>query len=522
LLVGMLGILKAGAAYLPLDPGYPAERLAYMLNEAMAPVLLSQAALADRLPAHWGSLVLLDADAEEIARQPDSPPEQQLQPEHLAYVMYTSGSTGTPKGIAVTQRNVLELALDRRWRNDSQQRVLLHSPLVFDASTYEIWVPLLNGGQLVIAPAGKSDVYTLEQAIAQHQVTALWMTAGLFHLMVDECIDGFAGVKQVLAGGDVLSPAHIQRLLQRHPQLTLVNGYGPTETTTFATNHPIRAAQRMGTSVPIGAPLDNTQVYVLDATLQPVPAGVAGELYIAGSGLARGYLQRAAFSAERFVANPFGTPGSRMYRTSDVVQWLPAATEGANGTLIYLGRADQQVKIRGFRIELGEIEAALREQRSVLRAAVIAREDQPGHKQLVGYVVAMPGQQIEAAALQQALAALLPEYMVPTAIVTLDALPLTHNGKLDRKALPAPDFTPVSARGPGNALEASLCELFAEVLALECVGIDDSFFNLGGDSISAIQLVSRARRAGLLLSVGDVFQHQTVHALAAVVTPLRQ
>ncbi|MFC5743023.1 non-ribosomal peptide synthetase [Dyella tabacisoli] len=510
LLVATLGILKAGAAYLPLDPEYPAERLTYMLNDTMTPVLITHSTLLERLPSHSSCLIALDEQAEVIAQQPDSAPALDIRPGHLAYVMYTSGSTGQPKGIAVTQGNVAGLALDRRWQDASQQRVLLHSPQLFDAATYETWAPLLSGRQIVIVPPGKTDIRVLEQTIVQHGVTGLWLTAGLFHLMVDECPDAFAKVRQLIAGGDVLSSAHVQRLLERHPQLRVVNGYGPTETTTFATNHRMDAGAVQNANVPIGAPLDNTQAYVLDHRLQAVPVGVTGELYIGGNGLARGYLHRPALTAERFVASPF-TPGERLYRSGDLVRWLP------DGSLAFNGRADYQVKIRGFRIELGEIEVALRQQGTVQSAAVIVREDQPGHKQLVGYAVAAPGKIIDAAALRQALSARLPDYMVPTAIVTLQTLPLTINGKLDTRALPRPDFATVAMRDPRTPQETVLANLFADVLKLPHVGIDDSFFDLGGDSIRAIQLKARAQKAGLSFELGALFDHQSVAALAAII-----
>ncbi|WP_266167852.1 non-ribosomal peptide synthetase [Dyella subtropica] len=512
LLIATLGILKAGAAYLPLDPDYPAERLVHMLNESMAPVLVTQESLVDRLPTHWGVQTLLDADRDAIAQQPDSAPAHTTQPDHLAYVIYTSGSTGTPKGIAVTQRNVVELALDRRWGDGSQQRVLMHSPQVFDASTYEIWAPLLSGNQIVIAPPGKTDTQVLAEVITQQHVSALFLTTALFRLLADEQPQCFANVRTVWSGGEAASPRDFQQVLDRCPQTQVVHVYGPTETTTFVTCYPMRAPFRVGASVPIGAPMDNTQAYVLDAALRPVPVGVPGELYIAGSGLARGYLQRPALSAERFVANPYGTPGSRMYRTGDLVRWR------ADGVLDFVGRSDHQVKIRGFRIELGEIEAALRELPSVQHAAVIAREDRPGHKQLVGYVVCAAGHTPEPAALRLALSARLPEYMVPSAVVLLDALPLTVNGKLDTRALPVPDFSPRGQREASTPQEQTLASLFAEVLGLERVGIDDSFFDLGGDSIRAIQLKARAQRAGIGFELAALFDHQTVAALAAVAT----
>jgi len=504
----LLAILKAGAAYLPLDPAQPTARLATMLAETMVPVLITESAWVDQLPSHWGSLLILDEDADEIAGQPttapDMTPGMAVHPEQLAYVMYTSGSTGVPKGIAVTQRNLVKLAMDRRWQGNTPQRVLLHSPTAFDASTYEIWAPLLHGQTIVLAPAGKTDPAVLAQLIDAQQVTHLWLTAALFQLMVQDHLACFAGVTQVIAGGEALPAAAVQRLLQHYPDLTVVNGYGPTETTTFATNFAMHAPYAVGASVPIGAPLDNTQVYVLDTALQPVPVGVPGELYISGQGLARGYIHRPGLTAERFVAHPF-RPGERMYRTGDLVRWLP------DGQLDYLGRTDHQVKLRGFRIELGEIEAAL-DQAGYPQAAVIAREDTPGHKQLVAYLVT---DTVDAPALRKRLGMHLPEYMVPAAFVALPILPLTANGKLDRRALPAPDFTPVSLRAPRNERETLLANLFCEVLDLRQIGIDDNFFDLGGHSLLATRLVSRIRATlGVEVSIRAVFNAPTVAGLA--------
>ncbi|WP_284332129.1 non-ribosomal peptide synthetase, partial [Dyella flagellata] len=508
MLVGVLGILKAGGAYVPLDPRYPAERLAFMLNDTMVAVLVTQSALVERLPSHWAYVVQIDADAEDIARKPRTAPGIAAHGGNLAYVMYTSGSTGLPKGVAVTHRNVLELALDRRWQDDAQQCVLLHSAQAFDASTYEIWVPLLNGYRVVMAPPGETDIHELARIIAKQGVTSLWLSAGLFHVMAEERADCFAGVRQVIAGGDVLAPVAIQSLLDRFPRLCIVNGYGPTETTTFATNYAMRAPCRLGANVPIGSPLDNTQLYVLDASLRLVPPGVAGELYIGGEGLARGYHNRPALSAERFVANPHGAPGGRMYRTSDMVRWR------TDGNLEFIGRADNQVKIRGFRVELGEIETCLLNFPSVAQAAVVVREDQPGNKQLVGYVVSTQDQSIDAASLRRALAEHLPEYMLPAALVTLAALPLTAHGKLDRKALPAPEFASASQRMPRTPQEQALADLFAEVLGLSSVGIDDSFFDLGGHSLLATRLISRVRAAMKIeIPIRTLFETPTVAAL---------
>ncbi|NKJ20242.1 non-ribosomal peptide synthetase [Dyella sp. SG609] len=511
LLTATLAIVKAGAAYLPLDPDYPAERLTQMLSESMAPVLVTQADLLDRLPTHWGALVVLEEEAEAIAQQPPTAPMHTLQPAHLAYAMYTSGSTGLPKGIAVTHRNVLDLALDRRWQDDRQQRVLLHSPQVFDASTYEIWVPLLSGRQIVVAPPGKTDIDALARTIVDGQVTALFLTTALFRLIADmpECL---AGVRTLWSGGEAASTQAFEKVMKACPHARIVHVYGPTETTTFATCHALPPLWQADGGVPIGAPMDNTRAYVLDRRLRPVPIGVPGELYLAGSGLARGYLRRPALTAERFVADPYGPPGGRLYRTGDLVRWR------ADGQLVFVGRIDAQVKIRGFRIEPGEIEAALREQAGVAQAVVVAREDQPGHKRLVGYVVAAAGQAPDPAALRRQLGARLPEYMVPAAVVLLEALPLTHNGKLDHKSLPAPDFVPAGRREPRTAQEVLLARLFADILGLEQVGMDESFFDLGGDSILAIQLKARAQNAGVAFDLAHLFDHQSVARLAAIAT----
>ncbi|WP_266157604.1 non-ribosomal peptide synthetase [Dyella silvatica] len=510
-LVATLGILKAGGAYLPLDPDYPSERLLHMLNQARASVLVTRADVAGRLSFQGIEQVLLDSHCQDIERQPDSAPSTQgLQPEHLAYVMYTSGSTGMPKGIAVNHRNVIELAQDRRWRGDSQQRVLMHSAQVFDAHTYEMWVPLLAGRQIVLAPPGRTDVAVLARLIEQQRVTALFLTTALFRLLVEDHLACLAGLRTVWSGGEAAVPQVFQRLLQHCPQIEAVNVYGPTETTTFVTSFSMRAADRVAAGpVPIGAPMDNTRVYVLDAALKPVPMGVAGELYLAGEGLARGYLGHPMLTAQRFVACPFGKPGERMYRSGDLVRWR------IDGQLLYVGRTDQQVKIRGFRVELGEIEAALSEHSAVRQALAIVREDQPGQRQLVAYVVAAPDAVIDPAALRRALASKMPEYMVPAAIVSLESLPLTVNGKLDRRALPAPDFQISSGRDPQTAEEIALAPLFAEVLGLERVGAEDSFFDLGGHSLLATQLISRIRsRLGVELPIRSLFEAPTVAELA--------
>jgi amino acid adenylation domain-containing protein/non-ribosomal peptide synthase protein (TIGR01720 family) len=385
LVVALLAVLKAGGAYLPIDPDYPAGRIEFMLGDARPTVLLTVAGTVAGLPDNSCPYLVLDDPATRAALERSSDagasPAVPGRCDQLAYVMYTSGSTGTPKGVGVTHRAVAGLALDRRYRGAAHERVLLHSPQSFDAATYELWAPLLGGGTVVAAPPGRLDPATLVGLLTDHRVTALWLTAGLFKAIADEQPECFAGVHEIWTGGDVVSPAAAQRVLRACPGVTIVDGYGPTETTTFATCHPMPTAEDVPESVPIGGPMDNMRVYVLDGALRPALPGVPGELYIAGAGLARGYVRRPGLTAGRFVACPFGEPGERMYRTGDIVAW----TE--EGTLAFRGRVDAQVKIRGFRIEPGEVEAALMSHPGVARSVVTWDEDQSGERRLVGYVV---------------------------------------------------------------------------------------------------------------------------------------
>ena len=374
-------------------------------------------------------------------------------PHQLAYVMYTSGSTGQPKGIAITHQDVVDLASDPCWRDGAHHRVLLHSPAAFDASTYELWVPLLSGGQVIIAPPHDLDLTTLHHLITQHQVTGVFLTTALFNLLAEQHPTCLAGVRQVWTGGEMVSPPAIQSVLDECPDTAVVHVYGPTETTTFAIYYPLQSLYRVERTVPIGRPMANTQVYVLDANLQLMPPGVVGELYIAGAGLARGYLHRAGLTAERFVACPFSQPGQRMYRTGDLVHW------NAEENLEFIGRADDQIKIHGFRIELGEVQTVLAALPGVEQAAVMVREDRPGDKRLVGYIVASCSVTIDIPSLQSMMAQHLPHYMVPAAMVTLDSLPLTPNGKLDKAALPAPAVTTGAGRAPRTPREQLLADL---------------------------------------------------------------
>ena len=522
MLVGLVGILKAGGAYLPLDPSYPPERLAYMVEDAHASVLVTHSALLDRLPAGGAGIVRLDTDWPVISRCLAVAPASRLQPQNSAYVIYTSGSTGEPKGAGIPHQNVVRLfgATERLFQFGADDVWTLFHSFAFDFSVWEIWGALLYGGRVVVVPHATSrSPADFLRLLARERVTVLSQTPAAFYQLMqadrESCdLRQALALRYVIFGGEALELRRLDEWYQRHSDRAplLVNMYGITETTVHVSYITLdRAAVTANAGSLIGRGIADLRVYVLDGGLQPVPAGVTGELYVAGAGLARGYLGRAALTAERFVADPYGAAGSRMYRTGDLARWRP------DGVLDFLGRADAQVKIRGFRIEPGEIEAALARHSSIAQAAVIAREDQPGNKRLVAYVVAAAGASADAAALRAYLGQSLPAHMVPSAFVVLECLPLTPNGKLDRKALPAPDLTPaIVRRAPRTPQEEILCGLFAEVLGVERVGVDDSFFALGGDSIMSIQLVSRARKAGLLITSRAVFQRQTAGALARV------
>ncbi|MFE0653939.1 amino acid adenylation domain-containing protein [Streptomyces sp. NPDC059534] len=505
--VAILAIVKAGAVYVPLDTRYPTDRIELIVRMSGGTLFLTDRELAGLELPH-GARALNVTDSTDGL--PETAPEVEVHPEQLAYAMFTSGSTGVPKGVAVTHRNVAELAADTLFTTDVHRRVLLHSPLAFDATTYELWAPLLSGGTLVVAPPGLLDTAGLATILAEESITGLWLTVGLFRLVAEEDPGAFAGLGEVWTGGDVVPPEAVRRVMDACPQLTVVNAYGPTETTTFATSHTLHRPFDYDGALPIGRPLDNTRLYVLDENLGLLPAGVQGELYIAGTGLAQGYLDRPALTAERFVADPYGPPGSRMYRTGDLVCW------SREGEIEYLGRADQQVKLRGFRIEPGEIESALMAHGSVGQAAVVVREDRPGDKRLVAYVVGHGATAPDPEALRTHAGELLPDYMVPSAFVVLDALPLTGNGKLDRRALPAPAASAASTgRRPRNPREEVLCGLFADVLGVADVSIDDDFFRLGGHSLLATRLVSRIRTAlGAELPVPALFENPNVASLA--------
>ncbi|MGI5378893.1 amino acid adenylation domain-containing protein [Streptomyces sp. CA-251387] len=515
LVVALLGVWRAGAAYVPVDAGSPAERVSLVLADcAPAVVVCSEATRAVVPDGADVRVVVADAPGVvgELAACGDAPAVR-VGPADVAYVMYTSGSTGVPKGVAVPHGSAAALVGEREWHVGPDDAVLMHAPHAFDVSLFELWVPLAAGARVVIAEPGVVDAGKIEAYVAEG-VSSVHVTAGSFRVLAGEAPGCFAGLREVLTGGDVVPATSVARVREACPEVAVRHLYGPTETTLCATWRIWRPGEAVGSVLPIGRPLPCRQVYVLDAFLQPVPPGVTGKLYVAGEGLALGYWAQPGLSAERFVACPF-VPGERMYRTGDLVRWTD------EGTLEFVGRADAQVKIRGFRVELGEVEAALAAHPSVAQAVVTAPQERPGERRLIGYVVT-DGSAVDGRQVREYVARVLPDYLVPAVVVVLDALPVTRHGKVDRAALPAPDFAGrVSGREPRNSVEETLCALYAELLGLERVGVDDSFFELGGDSIMSMQLVARAQRAGLVLKVQDVFEYETPAGLAAVVGAVR-
>ncbi|MBG7062616.1 non-ribosomal peptide synthase/polyketide synthase [Pseudomonas aeruginosa] len=524
MIVGLLAILKAGGAYVPLDPRYPSDRLGYMIEDSGIRLLLTQRAARERLPLGEGlPCLLLDAE-HEWAGYPESDPQSAVGVDNLAYVIYTSGSTGKPKGTLLPHGNVLRLFdATRHWFGFSADDAwsLFHS-YAFDFSVWEIFGALLHGGRLVIVPYETSrSPEDFLRLLCRERVTVLNQTPSAFKQLMQVACAGQEvpplALRHVVFGGEALEVQALrpwfERFGDRAPRL--VNMYGITETTVHVTYRPLSLADLDGGAAsPIGEPIPDLSWYLLDAGLNPVPRGCIGELYVGGAGLARGYLNRPELSCTRFVADPFSTTGGRLYRTGDLARYR------CDGVVEYVGRIDHQVKIRGFRIELGEIEARLLAQPGVAEAVVLPHEG-PGATQLVGYVVTQAAPSDPAAlrdTLRQALKASLPEHMVPAHLLFLERLPLTANGKLDRRALPAPDASRLQRdyTAPRSELEQRLAAIWADVLKLGRVGLDDNFFELGGDSIISIQVVSRARQAGIRLAPRDLFLHQTIRGLAGV------
>ena len=528
MVVGLFAVLKAGGAYVPLDPAYPVERLRYMLDDSAPVAVLTHGAVPEpaqeMLRVSGVAIVDLLEDGERWAGDAAGNMDRSaLNPEHLAYVIYTSGTIGQPKGVMVAHRNLVAST----WARSSMyghERFLLLSSMAFDSSVAGIFGTLTAGGALVIAPREQISSHALRSLIHTRRITTLLGVPSVLQLIAEDAADGErqgnavengrrvgkTSLRQLIAAGETLPPALVHLLHAVEPQAEIYNEYGPTEGTVWATVHRCRSDDETS-SVPIGRPISNTRIYIVDGDRAPVPVGVAGELYIGGAGVARGYLSRPELTAERFIASPF-VAGDRLYKTGDLARYLP------DGTIEYLGRNDFQVKVRGFRIELGEIEARLRDHASVRDAVVLAREDAPGEKRLVAYYTAGEAGEVSAEELRTHLLESLPEYMVPAAYVHLESMPLTPNGKLDRNALPAPDGAAYVVRQyepPLGAVEEAIARIWSEVLAVERIGRHDNFFELGGHSLLGVRVLSRLRRdLEIKLSLRDVFATPTVRELA--------
>ncbi|QRV07666.1 amino acid adenylation domain-containing protein [Bacillus velezensis] len=503
---GILGILKAGGAYLPIGDDVPRERAEWMLKDCKADILLQSDKL-DGLPLSGKRLFIEDIQTK--AGLSSENPEPLGGSESLAYMIYTSGSTGAPKGVMIEQRSVIRLVKNSNYIDFTpEDRLLFTSSLGFDVTTFEIFGPLLNGASLYVSDQETyldSDV--LETFIQQNGITTLWLTSSLFNHLSEQNEHVFSGLSRLIIGGEALSPSHVNRVRNALPHLSVWNGYGPTENTTFSTCFLIE--QSYDHSIPIGRPVGNSTAYIINSRGTPQPIGVIGELCTGGDGVARGYFGRPELTEEKFVPNPF-VPGERMYRTGDLARWLP------DGTIEYAGRMDDQVKIRGYRVELGEVEAALRSLDGVKEAAVSVRTGQSGNKELIAYMSLQADMDTEK--VRSSLSKQLPNYMVPAYMMELEKLPLTPNGKLDRKNLPEPELALQTAyTAPRNELEEQLSVIWQEVLGTKQVGIEDSFFELGGDSIKALQVAARLGRYGWKMTASDLFRHPSIKELAPLI-----
>ena len=519
MMVGLLGILKSGAAYVPLDPHYPPERLSGMLADCQASIVLTQRGLLPELPPDGVRAVFLDEQRAVLGQHPRCSPIPDAHPENLAYVIYTSGSTGKPKGVGVSHRNLVQSTSARlRFYKQRAARFLLLSSIAFDSSVAGIFSTLCQGGALVLPPPGAElDVAVIRELIRQQHVTHLLCVPAFYSELLRDHAGEKLGTLQVAIVAGESCPVELVR--HHHEQLShaaLFNEYGPTEATVWSTVFDCRA-QPISSTVPIGRPISNTQIYLLDRCGLPVPAGAVGELYIGGEGLARGYLRHPALTAEKFIPHPFvAGAGMRLYRTGDMARYL------TDGNIEFVGRDDTQVKVHGFRIELGEIEAALRQHAKLREAVVVLREDQPGEKRLVAYVVHQPDQRPTSSELRGFLKERLADFMVPAVFVPLTSLPLTPNGKLDRRALPAPSGARPELIAdyvvPRTDIEKRLADVWSQVLGINQVGLHDNFFELGGDSILSIQIIARANPIGLHFTPKQLFEHPTIAELAGVVT----
>jgi amino acid adenylation domain-containing protein len=517
----ILGILKAGAAYLPLDPSYPAALLGFIAADSGAALTLVQASL----PWSGKSIALRPDCTLDVTGTTPTPAEmseveartQATCADDLAYVMYTSGSTGRPKGVRVPHRGILRLVAGCDFAELGPREVMLHlAPLSFDASTFEVWGALLNGGALAIVPASPASLDDIAAAIGRHHVTTAWLTAGLFNMMVERRLEGLTPLRQLITGGDVLSPAHIARAMEAMPACRFVNGYGPTENTTFTCCYAIPRDHDATCAIPIGTAIRGTSVHVLDETLRPVSPGGEGELCTGGDGVALGYLNRPELTAEKFIADPFSAKaGALLYRTGDRVRQMD------DGTLAFLGRVDRQIKLNGKRVELDAIEACLRAMRSVGDAAVLSRLEPGGQATIVAFVAPAANATLDASAIRTALREVLPDFMIPADIQLLDMLPLTRNGKIDRGELAQRqprDLASAPFDGPtqANATQTRLQAIWRHALRRIDLGLDDNFFDLGGTSLQLLEVHAQITPAfAVSLPLTELFAYPTIRRLAA-------
>jgi amino acid adenylation domain-containing protein len=513
MVVGLLGILKAGAAYVPLDPAYPPDRIAFMLENAEVPLLLTQARLRESLPATRHRTILIDSDWPEIAQQTEESPGLKLTPENRAYVIYTSGSTGKPKGVEIPHRSVVNFltAMAKRPGIAASDRLLAVTTLSFDIAGLEIYLPLTQGASVeIVSREVASDGNQLLHSLERSGATVMQATPATWRMLLEAGWEGDARLK-MLIGGEAVSQKLASQLLQR--SASLWNVYGPTETTIWSTLSKLEVGN---STVCIGKPIGNTDIFILDKVLQPVPIGVPGELHIGGHGLARGYLKRPELTAEKFIANPFSDDSrARLYKTGDLARYLP------NGDIEFLGRIDHQVKIRGFRIELGEIETVLRQHPAINETVVVVREDTPGDKRIVAYLVPTADMEPTSTELRSFLKDKLPDYMLPSLFVTLESLPLTPNGKIDRRALPFPNHVDLAPTGtfaaPTDVIQWRLVQIWQSVLGVRPIGVRDNYFELGGHSLLAVKLMKRIEGAfGRILPLATLLQAPTIEQLATI------
>lgn len=520
-IVAIIGILKAGGAYVPIDPGYPPERVVFMLQDTASVVGITQSRLVKNGSQRNVRFICLDRDIVQSRTQEAANLQLYISPENLAYVMYTSGSTGRPKGVCIKHGGVIRLVVGQSYFSSGPgKRFLQSAPLTFDASTFEIWAALLHGAELVLYPERDFTVQTLASVLRAAQISTLWLTPSVFNPIVDEDPRILAPVSELILGGEPLSPRHVHKAMSALPHLTIVNGYGPTENTDFTCCYRVpRTFPPTASSVPVGSSLRGDQIYILDQNLQPVGPRQTGELYVAGNGLARGYLNCPAQTARQFLPNRFsGRPGDRMYRTGDAARILE------DGNIELLGRLDNQVKVSGFRIELGEVESAILRHPDVRQVAAAVVKDSGRADILVAYVALASGRSLSLRELREFLNAILPRFMLPSALVCLDALPLSHHGKIDRRALPHPStarsrLTRGQSEAPQGPMEQLIAAAWSELLAIEEIGATDSFFDLGGTSLLVRQLQLKLQR--LLqhdIPATSFFEHFTVRAFAKYLT----